>query len=134
MTGLRECVADGERWSLLDGSSDEAGSGEGAQARGEHGVADAVARTRELTETGRPAAEVAQYDAGPALAEQVEGTRERRVAARASLGVLTRAELRAGNEQIEAAAAEAGREPRSIRRIINVQGLIGDGPAPPRSP
>lgn len=50
-----------------------------------------------------------------------------------SLGVLTREELRAGNERIDAAAADAGREPRSIRRIINVQGLIGDGPAPSRS-
>ena len=50
-----------------------------------------------------------------------------------SLGVLTRDELRAGNEQIDAAAEKAGRDPRSIRRIINVQGLIGDGPAPPRS-
>ena len=49
-----------------------------------------------------------------------------------SLGVLTRDELRAGHEQIDAAAEKAGRDPRSIRRIINVQGLIGDGP-PPRS-
>jgi alkanesulfonate monooxygenase SsuD/methylene tetrahydromethanopterin reductase-like flavin-dependent oxidoreductase (luciferase family) len=49
-----------------------------------------------------------------------------------SLGVLTRDELRAGNEQIDAAADQAGREPRSIRRIINVQGVIGDK-APPRS-
>ena len=36
-------------------------------------------------------------------------------------------------QQIDAAAEKAGRDPRSIRRIINVQGLIGDGPAPPRS-
>jgi alkanesulfonate monooxygenase SsuD/methylene tetrahydromethanopterin reductase-like flavin-dependent oxidoreductase (luciferase family) len=50
-----------------------------------------------------------------------------------SLGVLTREELRAGNAQIDAAAEKAGRDPRSIRRLINVQGLIGDGPAPPRS-
>jgi alkanesulfonate monooxygenase SsuD/methylene tetrahydromethanopterin reductase-like flavin-dependent oxidoreductase (luciferase family) len=50
-----------------------------------------------------------------------------------SLGVLTRDELRAGNEQIDAAAEKAGRDPRSIRRIINVQGVIGDKPAPPRS-
>ena len=50
-----------------------------------------------------------------------------------SLGVLTRDELRAGNERIDAAAEEAGRDPTSIRRIINVQGLIGDGPAPSRS-
>jgi alkanesulfonate monooxygenase SsuD/methylene tetrahydromethanopterin reductase-like flavin-dependent oxidoreductase (luciferase family) len=48
-----------------------------------------------------------------------------------SLGVLTRDELRAGNDQIDAAAAKAGRHPRSIRRIINVQGMIGDH-APPR--
>ena len=50
-----------------------------------------------------------------------------------SLGVLTRGELRAGNEQIDAAAEKAGRDPRSIRRIINVQGLIGEQPAPSRS-
>jgi alkanesulfonate monooxygenase SsuD/methylene tetrahydromethanopterin reductase-like flavin-dependent oxidoreductase (luciferase family) len=50
-----------------------------------------------------------------------------------SLGVLTRDELRAGNERIDAAAEQAGREPRSIRRILNVQGVIGEKPAPPRS-
>ena len=37
-----------------------------------------------------------------------------------SLGVLTRDELRAGNEQIDAAAEKAGRDPRSIRRILEV--------------
>jgi alkanesulfonate monooxygenase SsuD/methylene tetrahydromethanopterin reductase-like flavin-dependent oxidoreductase (luciferase family) len=50
-----------------------------------------------------------------------------------SLGVLTRDELRAGNERIDAAAEKAGREPRSIRRILNLHGVIGDKPAPPRS-
>jgi alkanesulfonate monooxygenase SsuD/methylene tetrahydromethanopterin reductase-like flavin-dependent oxidoreductase (luciferase family) len=50
-----------------------------------------------------------------------------------SLGVLTRDELRAGNERIDAAAETAGREPRSIRRVLNVQGVIGNKPAPPRS-
>jgi alkanesulfonate monooxygenase SsuD/methylene tetrahydromethanopterin reductase-like flavin-dependent oxidoreductase (luciferase family) len=50
-----------------------------------------------------------------------------------SLGVLTRGELRDGNEQIDAAAESAGRDPRSIRRILNLQGLIGQGPAPSRS-
>jgi alkanesulfonate monooxygenase SsuD/methylene tetrahydromethanopterin reductase-like flavin-dependent oxidoreductase (luciferase family) len=50
-----------------------------------------------------------------------------------SLGVLTRDELRAGNERIDEAAEKAGRDPRSIRRILNVQGAIGDGPAPHRS-
>jgi alkanesulfonate monooxygenase SsuD/methylene tetrahydromethanopterin reductase-like flavin-dependent oxidoreductase (luciferase family) len=50
-----------------------------------------------------------------------------------SLGVLTRDELRAGNEQIDEAAENAGRDPRSIRRLINVQGLIGDGTPPRRS-
>jgi alkanesulfonate monooxygenase SsuD/methylene tetrahydromethanopterin reductase-like flavin-dependent oxidoreductase (luciferase family) len=47
--------------------------------------------------------------------------------------VLTRDELRAGNEAIDAAAEKAGRDPRSIRRILNLQGVIGDRPAPPRS-
>jgi len=50
-----------------------------------------------------------------------------------SLGVLTREELRAGNQQIDAAASEAGRDPASIRRIINIQGMIGERPAPARS-
>jgi alkanesulfonate monooxygenase SsuD/methylene tetrahydromethanopterin reductase-like flavin-dependent oxidoreductase (luciferase family) len=50
-----------------------------------------------------------------------------------SLGVLTRDELRAGHEQIDAAAEKAGRDPRSIRRILNVQGVIGNRPAPSRS-
>src|ERR1700736_2102197 len=50
-----------------------------------------------------------------------------------SLGVLTREELRAGNRQIDETAEKAGRAPGSIRRLINVQGLIGDQPAPRRS-
>jgi alkanesulfonate monooxygenase SsuD/methylene tetrahydromethanopterin reductase-like flavin-dependent oxidoreductase (luciferase family) len=50
-----------------------------------------------------------------------------------SLGVLTRDELRAGNEQIDAAAEKAGRDPAAIRRIINVQGVIGEPPGPSRS-
>jgi alkanesulfonate monooxygenase SsuD/methylene tetrahydromethanopterin reductase-like flavin-dependent oxidoreductase (luciferase family) len=50
-----------------------------------------------------------------------------------SLGVLTREELRAANELIDATARQAGRDPRSIRRVINVQGLIGEEPPPTRS-
>jgi alkanesulfonate monooxygenase SsuD/methylene tetrahydromethanopterin reductase-like flavin-dependent oxidoreductase (luciferase family) len=50
-----------------------------------------------------------------------------------SLGVLTREELRAGNDQIDEAADKAGRDPRSIRRVINVQGLIGEQAPPSRS-
>jgi alkanesulfonate monooxygenase SsuD/methylene tetrahydromethanopterin reductase-like flavin-dependent oxidoreductase (luciferase family) len=50
-----------------------------------------------------------------------------------SLGVLSRDELRAGNAQIDAAAERAGRDPRSIRRIINLQGVIGEEPARSRS-
>ena len=50
-----------------------------------------------------------------------------------SLGVLTRDELRAGHEQIDAAAEKAGRDPRSIRRILNLQGVIGQEPGPSRS-
>jgi alkanesulfonate monooxygenase SsuD/methylene tetrahydromethanopterin reductase-like flavin-dependent oxidoreductase (luciferase family) len=50
-----------------------------------------------------------------------------------SLGMLTRDELRAGNDLIDAAAEKVGRDPGSIRRLINVQGVIGDPPAPPRS-
>jgi alkanesulfonate monooxygenase SsuD/methylene tetrahydromethanopterin reductase-like flavin-dependent oxidoreductase (luciferase family) len=50
-----------------------------------------------------------------------------------SLGVLTRNELRAGNQRIDEAAEKAGRDPGSIRRLINVQGVIGDRPGPSRS-
>jgi alkanesulfonate monooxygenase SsuD/methylene tetrahydromethanopterin reductase-like flavin-dependent oxidoreductase (luciferase family) len=50
-----------------------------------------------------------------------------------SLGVLTREQLRAGNELIDAAASDAGRDPSGIRRVLNVQGLIGQGPVPARS-
>jgi alkanesulfonate monooxygenase SsuD/methylene tetrahydromethanopterin reductase-like flavin-dependent oxidoreductase (luciferase family) len=50
-----------------------------------------------------------------------------------SLGVLTREDLRAGNERIDAAAEKAGRDPGSIRRIINIQGVIGERAAPLRS-
>jgi alkanesulfonate monooxygenase SsuD/methylene tetrahydromethanopterin reductase-like flavin-dependent oxidoreductase (luciferase family) len=50
-----------------------------------------------------------------------------------SLGMLTREELRAGNEQVDAAAEKAGRDPSAIRRIINVQGVIGSQPPPARA-
>jgi alkanesulfonate monooxygenase SsuD/methylene tetrahydromethanopterin reductase-like flavin-dependent oxidoreductase (luciferase family) len=50
-----------------------------------------------------------------------------------SLGVLSRDELRAGNERIDAAAEKAGRDPASIRRILNVQGHIGEGHVPARA-
>jgi alkanesulfonate monooxygenase SsuD/methylene tetrahydromethanopterin reductase-like flavin-dependent oxidoreductase (luciferase family) len=50
-----------------------------------------------------------------------------------SLGVLDRDELRAGNRRIDAAAEDAGRDPGSIRRILNLQGVIDDGPGPSRS-
>jgi len=50
-----------------------------------------------------------------------------------SLGVLSRDEMRAGNELIDEAAQEAGRDPRSIRRILNVQGVIGEEHVPSRA-
>ncbi len=50
-----------------------------------------------------------------------------------SLGPLSRQELRAGNEQIDEVAEQAGRDPRQVRRIINLQGVIGDRSAPSRS-
>ena len=50
-----------------------------------------------------------------------------------SLGVLTRDELREANRLIDASAEQAGRDPRSIRRILNLQGVIGDGPPPSRA-
>jgi alkanesulfonate monooxygenase SsuD/methylene tetrahydromethanopterin reductase-like flavin-dependent oxidoreductase (luciferase family) len=50
-----------------------------------------------------------------------------------SLGVLSRDELRAANDLIDETAAEQERDANSIRRIVNVQGLIGEGPAPSRA-
>jgi alkanesulfonate monooxygenase SsuD/methylene tetrahydromethanopterin reductase-like flavin-dependent oxidoreductase (luciferase family) len=49
-----------------------------------------------------------------------------------SFGVLSGDQLRAGNEQVDAAAEKAGRDPADIRRIVNVQGLIDDQPGPSR--
>jgi uncharacterized protein (TIGR02246 family) len=49
-----------------------------------------------------------------------------------SLGVLSREQLRDGNALIDQTAEQAGRDPREIRRILNLQGVIGDGPAPAR--
>jgi alkanesulfonate monooxygenase SsuD/methylene tetrahydromethanopterin reductase-like flavin-dependent oxidoreductase (luciferase family) len=43
-----------------------------------------------------------------------------------SLGMLSAAELRAGNELIDSVAEEAGRDPREIKRVLNLQGVIGD--------
>jgi alkanesulfonate monooxygenase SsuD/methylene tetrahydromethanopterin reductase-like flavin-dependent oxidoreductase (luciferase family) len=48
-----------------------------------------------------------------------------------SLGVLSLDELRAGNQRIDAAAETAGRDPRQIRRVLNVQGVIGESRTPP---
>ena len=42
------------------------------------------------------------------------------------------AEVRAGNERIDEAAEQANRDPRAIRRMLNVQGLIGNGATSPR--
>jgi alkanesulfonate monooxygenase SsuD/methylene tetrahydromethanopterin reductase-like flavin-dependent oxidoreductase (luciferase family) len=50
-----------------------------------------------------------------------------------SFGVLDRDELRAGNATIDAAAEKAGRDPGEIRRIVNIQGLIGEPPGPSRA-
>jgi alkanesulfonate monooxygenase SsuD/methylene tetrahydromethanopterin reductase-like flavin-dependent oxidoreductase (luciferase family) len=48
-----------------------------------------------------------------------------------SLGVLSPDELRAGNERIDGAAEAAGRDPRQIRRVLNLQGVIGESRTPP---
>jgi alkanesulfonate monooxygenase SsuD/methylene tetrahydromethanopterin reductase-like flavin-dependent oxidoreductase (luciferase family) len=48
-----------------------------------------------------------------------------------SLGILSPDELRAGNERIDAAGEAAGRDPRKIRRVLNLQGVIGESRAPP---
>lgn len=48
-----------------------------------------------------------------------------------SLGVLSADELRAGNRRIDTAAEAAGRDPRQIRRVLNLQGVIGESRTPP---
>ncbi len=48
-----------------------------------------------------------------------------------SLGVLGPEELRAGNQRIDAAAEAAGRDPGQIRRVLNLQGVIGESRTPP---
>ena len=48
-----------------------------------------------------------------------------------SLGVLSPDELRAGNQQIDEAAEAAGRNPQRIRRVLNLQGVIGEPARPP---
>jgi alkanesulfonate monooxygenase SsuD/methylene tetrahydromethanopterin reductase-like flavin-dependent oxidoreductase (luciferase family) len=48
-----------------------------------------------------------------------------------SFGVLSADELRAGNQRIDAAAEAAGRDPEKIRRVLNLQGVIGDSRTPP---
>jgi alkanesulfonate monooxygenase SsuD/methylene tetrahydromethanopterin reductase-like flavin-dependent oxidoreductase (luciferase family) len=48
-----------------------------------------------------------------------------------SLGVLSVDELRAGNERIDTAAEAAARDPRQIRRVLNLQGVISESRTPP---
>jgi alkanesulfonate monooxygenase SsuD/methylene tetrahydromethanopterin reductase-like flavin-dependent oxidoreductase (luciferase family) len=48
-----------------------------------------------------------------------------------SLGVLSRDEMRAGNQLIDETAEGAGRDPRQIRRLLNLQGIIGERRTPP---
>jgi alkanesulfonate monooxygenase SsuD/methylene tetrahydromethanopterin reductase-like flavin-dependent oxidoreductase (luciferase family) len=48
-----------------------------------------------------------------------------------SLGMLSTDELRAGNELIDSVAQESGRDPRKIRRVLNLQGVIGESRTPP---
>jgi len=49
-----------------------------------------------------------------------------------SLGVLSGDELRDANALIDQSAQDGGRDPGDIRRILNLQGVIGNGPAPAR--
>jgi alkanesulfonate monooxygenase SsuD/methylene tetrahydromethanopterin reductase-like flavin-dependent oxidoreductase (luciferase family) len=48
-----------------------------------------------------------------------------------SLGVLSAEELRAGNRLIDDSAEAADRDPRLIRRVLNLQGVIGESRTPP---
>jgi alkanesulfonate monooxygenase SsuD/methylene tetrahydromethanopterin reductase-like flavin-dependent oxidoreductase (luciferase family) len=46
-----------------------------------------------------------------------------------SMAYVPPATVRAGNDRIDRAALAAGRDPASIRRVYNVNGVIADGPA-----
>lgn len=48
-----------------------------------------------------------------------------------SLGAFTRDDLREGNRRIDETALAAGRDPGQIRRVVNVQGVIGESRTPP---
>jgi alkanesulfonate monooxygenase SsuD/methylene tetrahydromethanopterin reductase-like flavin-dependent oxidoreductase (luciferase family) len=48
-----------------------------------------------------------------------------------SLGAMTVDELRTGNQLIDEAAVAAGRDVGRLRRILNLQGVIGDSRTPP---
>jgi alkanesulfonate monooxygenase SsuD/methylene tetrahydromethanopterin reductase-like flavin-dependent oxidoreductase (luciferase family) len=48
-----------------------------------------------------------------------------------SLGVLSAEELRAGNRLIDDSAEAADRDPRAIRRVLNLQGVIGESRTAP---
>jgi hypothetical protein len=87
-------VGDGDGRPFVDVARDEPGVTERAESVGEHRVADSVDGTSEGAEARRPAAQRAEDDPGPALAQEVERADERRVAAGALLGVDRRAALR----------------------------------------
>jgi alkanesulfonate monooxygenase SsuD/methylene tetrahydromethanopterin reductase-like flavin-dependent oxidoreductase (luciferase family) len=48
-----------------------------------------------------------------------------------SYGAMSLDELRAGNQLIDEAAGAAGRDPAQIRRVLNLQGVIGERRTPP---
>ena len=48
-----------------------------------------------------------------------------------SFGVLSADELRGGNQLINTTAEAARRDPRQIRRVLNLQGVIGESRTPP---
>jgi len=50
-----------------------------------------------------------------------------------SLGAMSPDDLRDGNRRIDEAAAAAGRDPREIRRVLNLEGVIGEGRTAPRA-
>jgi hypothetical protein len=88
LAALRERVRDGDRRAWLDRARDQARGAKLGEPLGEHRVGYGPDRAREFAEACRPLAENAEDHRVPALAEEGERARERRIATQASLGHL----------------------------------------------
>ena len=97
-----QLVRDGDGRPIIDAAGGEPNVAERAQSIGEHRVADPFDSAGEGTEPYWSTAQRRQHHSGPALPEKVERTRERRVAADASLSVKRRLRLARGLHEVNA--------------------------------